>query len=71
MKKVLETWLSNTNAFCLFSFFIDIFPRISVCVLFFIYKWYHLVFFSHSQNYRIGIKIVDRLIDTYIETKTD
>ena len=44
---------------CMFFvfFFIELFPWISVCVIFFYLQIVSSVFLSHHQNYRKGIKI--------------
>ena len=56
-------WLfsSSTNDFSLSLFF----PKYQFAY-FFIYNLYHLVFFLHHQNHRIGIKLIYIYIYVYV-----
>ena len=55
---VLVDCFQVVQMFLVFSFFMEFFPQISTYVIFFfICKLYHLCFFSHCQNHRIGIKL--------------
>ena len=58
-------FLSSMNVFSLFFLYRMIFSQISVCVISFIYKLYHLGF-SHPQNYTIDIKKKKNKIHIYI-----